>query len=308
MFFKAAEQGNNRWYIYIATIILFLIGYTIGNFPFVFYARSQGLSILELADSKNLFAKLEDKNMTLLIMLQMFTIALLFFLFSAKVLHKRTLKSFVTGFSKFRWKDYWFAFVTVMVFMIVVTVVSYYSEPDEFILQFEPKKFLGLLVIAFVFLTIQTCTEELFFRGFLTQGIGKLFNSRFLALLLPSLIFGAMHLANPEAVEHGVWNVFPLYILMGVSFGIMTLMHDGAEVAMGYHAANNIAISLLVTSPEAVLQTNSILKTNEVQDLNEQYIALFVSQAIILAIFAWKYKWKNWGGKLLGPLDLDRNE
>lgn len=308
MFFKAAEQGNNRWYIYLATAVLFMIGYIIGNLPFVSYALSKGVSLADFSDSENLFSSFKDKNMALLLMLQMFTIALLFFIFSVKTLHKRTLTSFVTGFSKFRWKDYWFAFSVVVLFMAIVMVVSYFAEPEEFILQFDLKKFLGLLVIALVFLTIQTCTEEIFFRGFLTQGIGKLFNSRFLALMIPSIIFGAMHLANPEATEHGIWNVFPLYILMGVSFGIMTLMHDGAEVAMGYHAANNISIALLVTSPEAVLQTNSIFRTTEVQNLNEQYIALFVSQAIILAIFAWKYKWKNWGKKLFGPLDLNKND
>lgn len=308
MFFKAAEQGNNRWYIYLATAFLFMLGYIIGNLPFVSYALSKGVSLADFSDSKNLFSSFEDKNMALLVMLQMFTVALLFFIFAAKVLHKRTLTSFITGYSKFRWKDYWSAFAIVLFFMVIVMTVSYFAEPDEFILQFDLKKFLGLLAIALVFLTIQTCTEEIFFRGFLTQGIGKLFNSRFLALIIPSIVFGAMHLANPEAMEHGVWNVLPLYVLMGVSFGVMTLMHDGAEVAMGYHAANNISIALLVTSPEAVLQTNSIFRTTEVQNLNEQYIALFVSQAIILAIFAWKYKWKNWDKKLFGKLDLNENE
>ena len=251
------------------------------------------------------FASVQDKNTLLMLVGFPFLVTLLVFWWLINSLHKRTVDSVVTGAKSFRWNQFWFAFAVCSAFMIVTTAFSYFMDPDSFILQFNLKKFAILVVVAMVFLTIQTITEEVIFRGYLTQGFGLLTKSRLFALVLPALLFGAMHLGNPEVVEHGVAKMFPLYFLMGLTFGIMTLMNDGTELAMGYHAANNIMISLIMTSPEAVLQTDSIFRTTQVANVDQQMYSLIIFEVIVLAVFAWKYKWKNWGQKLLGPIKLN---
>ena len=82
----------------------------------------------------------------------------------------------------------------------------------------------------------------------------------------------------------------------------MTLMSNGAELAMGYHTANNVMISLLITTPEAVLQTDSIFRSTEVANINQQYIGIIILEIVVLSVFAWKYKWKDWEGKLFGKI------
>ena len=90
------------------------------------------------------------------------------------------------------------------------------------------------------------------------QGFGHWLNSRFMALFLTSIVFGSLHLANPEITALGYEFIF-LYITVGFVLGIMTLMDDGLELAIGFHAANNLFAALLVTADWTVFQTESIL-------------------------------------------------
>jgi membrane protease YdiL (CAAX protease family) len=79
-----------------------------------------------------------------------------------------------------------------------------------------------------------------------------------MALFLTSIVFGSLHLANPEITALGYEFIF-LYISVGFLLGIMTLMDDGLELAIGFHAANNLIAALLVTADWTVFQTESIL-------------------------------------------------
>lgn len=303
MFFQVAKKGRNEWYLYVITLILSGVGYMIGQIPFTFYLIGQGASLDEFQNLAKLTSNIEDKNFLLFLIALMFVVLALVFLFCLKVIHKKKVEWVATGAVKFRWNRFWFACIFWALLMLIFTVVGYYMEPEAYTVQFELKKFLGLVLVSVIFITIQSMTEELIFRGYLTQAFGLLFQSRLSALLIPALLFGAMHLANPEVVEHGVATMFPLYLLMGLVFGVMTLMDNGTELAMGYHVANNVMISLLLTTPESVLQTNSILKTSEIQNISQQYVSVIVSSVILIVFLAWKYKWNNWGQKLFGHID-----
>ena len=68
-----------------------------------------------------------------------------------------------------------------------------------------------------------------------------------------------MHYANPEIAKFGN-VVFVFYIGSGLFAGIMTLMDEGIELALGWHAANNMVAALLVTADWTALQTHSVLK------------------------------------------------
>ena len=149
-------------------------------------------------------------------------------------------------------------------FMIWGTVVSafvfleYSLNPENYVFNFKVKEFLILAVIAILFIPIQTSVEEIVFRGYLMQGFGHWLNSRFMALFLTSTVFGSLHLANPEITALGYEFVI-IYITVGFVLGIMTLMDEGLELAIGFHAANNLIVALLLTADWTVFQTESIL-------------------------------------------------
>ena len=186
----------------------------------------------------------------------------------------------------------WGSIVSAFVF------IEYSLSPESYEINFKLKEFLILAVIAILFIPIQTSVEEIVFRGYLMQGFGHWLNSRFMALFLSSVVFGSLHLANPEITALGYEFIF-LYITVGFLLGIMTLMDDGLELALGFHAANNLIAALLVTADWTVFQTESILIDISEPSLGiTDFIAPFVVYPILLAIFARKYSWTNWREKL----------
>lgn len=110
---------------------------------------------------------------------------------------------------------------------------------------------------------------------------------------MTSVIFGMMHLANPEVVKMGN-IIFVYYIGTGLFLGVITLMDEGMELALGFHAANNLISALLVTSDWSAFQTHSIFK-----DISEPLagvniiIPVFVIYPILFLIFRRKYNWTN---------------
>ena len=150
---------------------------------------------------------------------------------------------------------------------------------------------------------LQTSFEEYLFRGYLMQGIGTLFKNRWSPLIITSMVFGSLHFFNPEVTKLGNIIMF-YYIGTGFLLGIMTLMDDGMELALGFHAGNNLITAVLVTADWTAFQTNSILK-----DISEPsagwdiLIPVMVVYPLFLFIMAKKYGWKDWGNRLFGKVE-----
>jgi membrane protease YdiL (CAAX protease family) len=153
---------------------------------------------------------------------------------------------------------------------------------------------------------LQTSFEEYLFRGYLMQGLGVLSKSRWVPLFITSIAFGLLHIANPEIEKIG-YILLIHYIGTGFLLGIMTLMDEGLELALGFHAANNLIASLLLTADWTAFQTNSILK--DVSDPSmgnlEIIFPVFVIYPTILFVLSKKYNWTNWQKKLFGIVKND---
>ena len=135
------------------------------------------------------------------------------------------------------------------------------------------------------------------------QGIGVFVRNKWLPLILTSVIFGSLHFFNPEVTKLG--NIIMIYYIgTGFMLGIMTLMDEGMELALGFHAGNNLITALLVTADWTAFQTNSILK-----DVSEPtagwnvIIPVFRVYPIFLYIMGRKYGWSDWKQKLFGRVE-----
>ena len=186
--------------------------------------------------------------------------------------------------------------------MVASTYYDYYTNPESYVINFKPVPFAILCVIAVIMVPIQTSVEEYIFRGYLMQGFGTLAKNRWFPLLLTSLIFGGLHFFNPEVTKLG--NIVMIYYIgTGLFLGIITLMDEGMELALGFHAANNLIAALLVTADWTVFQTESILKDISEPSTGLQVVLpVFIIFPIFLIIFAKVYKWKNWKDKLTGEI------
>ena len=110
------------------------------------------------------------------------------------------------------------------------------------------------------------------FRGYLLQGIGIVTKRPLVALLSTSIIFGLLHISNPEVEKIG-YTIMIYYIGTGIFLAILTLMDEGMELALGFHAANNLITALIVTSDWTAFQTHSILK--DLSDPSKWFIEIF---------------------------------
>lgn len=208
-----------------------------------------------------------------------------------KFVHKQSLVSLITSRRKVDWQRIFYSFFLWAIALVGITLISYLTDAESYTIQFEWSKFLGLFLIAVVLVPIQTSFEELFFRGYFMQGTYMMFGKRMISLVLTSVIFGLMHAGNPEVEALGP-QIMIMYIGSGFFLGILTLLDEGTELALGYHAANNLIGCLLLTTSDGVFQTPSIFRFNGITNTWEIYLQVFVVFPVLLIIFSKKFGFK----------------
>ena len=239
-------------------------------------------------------------NLTFAIIVGQLAVCCVILLFWVKFIHGQSIRSLTTSRKKVDWKRIFFSFTVWGIFTIFTTLLLYFLSPESFVVNFDPIQFFPFLIIAILLIPLQTSFEEYFFRGYLLQGIGVLTKSRLVPLIITSITFGLMHIANPEVGKLGP-VIMIYYIGTGFFLGIITLMDEGLELALGFHAANNLIGALLVTADWTAFQTHSVFK--DVAEPSAGFDVLFpvlVIFPILLFIFGRKYKWTNWKEKLTG--------
>ncbi len=248
-------------------------------------------------------------NGTFIAMIAPLAIGLFVVFFWTKFIQNLDLRVLTTSRNKVNWKRIFFSFFLWAAITSIMILVAYYSTPENFIFNFKPEKFFVFLVLAILLIPLQTSFEEYLFRGHLMQGLGLATNSRLIPLLVTSFMFGIMHAANPEVDKVG-WIIMLYYIGTGLFLGIITLMDEGLELALGFHAANNLVSALLVTADWTAFQTHSIFKDiSEPSTGFEIILPVFIIFPTLLFIFSKVYNWKNWKEKLTGKLiELETND
>jgi len=287
---------------YIVGTLIVVAGVFIGQIPLgvaVFLER--GYDILGMQQDELL--KVLDSNYTFFLMLLTFAIGLAALLYAVKFLHNQPIKSLTTSREKVDWGRIWFGFGLVAAFTIIVTLVEYVVNPQDFLMNFQPVPFAILFVIAIIMIPLQTSFEEYLFRGYFMQGLGTLVKNRWVPLIVTSVCFGGLHFANPEVTQMG--NLIMIYYIgTGFMLGIMTLMDEGMELALGFHAGNNLIGALLITADWTAFQTESVFKdiSNPTAGF-DVLIPVFVIYPLFLYIMAKKYGWKDWKKKLFGKVE-----
>ena len=311
MFIELALRVKNEFWRYlVGSLVVFALA-IIGQFPLMGIIGYKAVQNNDLAflNEETIYSYL-DSNLFLFLMLISFVFALLGLWLALKYLHHQPLKDIITTRPKVDWRRIMFAFFFWGILSSGLVILDYlYLTPEDYQYNFELNRFLILAVIAIALIPIQTSVEELLFRGYLMQGFGILAKNRWFPLILTSVIFGALHVFNPEVDKLG-YSIMIYYIGTGLFLGILTLMDDGMELSLGFHAANNLFTALLVTSDWTAFQTYSILKdvSEPHLDFIDLVLPVFILFPVLLFIFAKVYRWKNWKEKLFGELETGPTE
>ena len=300
---NALKVKNNIWRYALGIFIIFIFT-QIGSIPFVVAIFNKvGIEGAANLDPAKMMTILENSNLTFFYTLLTFFVGFIGFLIVIKYLHNQSFVSVTTSRKSIDYKRVLTSFSVISLILFFYTISSFYALPDEYIIQFNLNDFLILLLIAVIFIPIQTSLEEYVFRGYLMQGFGVLAKNKWVPLFITSFLFGMLHYYNPEIMKLGS-ILLVHYIATGLFLGIITLMDEGMELALGFHAGNNLIIALMVTSDWTVFQTSSIFKY--IGEPNAIYMSLFSTTIIyplLLFYFSKKYNWTDWKDKLIGNIN-----
>ena len=299
---NALKVKNNIWRYALGIFIIFIFT-QIGSIPFIIAIFNKvGLEGAANLDPSKMMTILENSNLTFFYTLLTFFVWFIGFLIVIKYLHNQSFLSITTSRKTIDYKRILTSFTAISTILVLNILFSFLISPDDYILQFNLNDFLILLLIAVIFIPVQTSLEEYVFRGYLMQGLGVMFNNKWLPLILTSFSFGFLHFYNPEIMKLGS-ILLVHYVATGLFLGILTLMDDGMELALGFHAGNNLLIALIVTADWTVFQTTSIFKyIGEPNVINQSLFSLSIIYPILLFYFSRKYNWTNWKGKLTGKV------
>lgn len=281
-YLEPARGENNQAWRYVLTI-----------FAMIWFSLIVGLVVtliafaIEGSMDINTYSSL---TMLLLAMLP-FPAILLALWGGLRLLHKRGMRSLLRPGGAFSWRKLWFSAALWFVLAGLSDLVLWRLNPANYQWPFDLKAFLPFMLLALVLVPIQTSTEELVFRGYLTQWMGKYSRRIWLPWLAPSLVFMLLHGLNPEVGAYGMLLTMPTYLLIGLLLSWVTLKSGGLEMALGLHAVNNLYATLLVTFPNTALPAPALFSIQTFEPLTALIQQLTASAVYLGVLYLWKKPW-----------------
>ena len=297
MFLKQDTLNTNPFWKYLLGSFIVIIFSILGQLPLSFFITADAIS--EAGGDPMIALRNLDKNLQLFLILIPFVFGFLGLYLVIKKLHNRNFVSITTSRSNVDWRRIIHSFILWGSITIIFISADFFINSEDYQINFKFEKFFILLIIGFILIPIQTSLEELLFRGYLFQGFSLYFKRPWIGLFLTSFIFGCLHIFNPEVQKLGL-GILIYYIGTGLFLGIITLMDQGIELALGFHAANNLITALLVTSSWTAFQTESILiDISDPSLVGETIISMLILYPLFYIYMYKKYKWSDLKNKLL---------
>lgn len=288
MFLEQAYTGKNQWYFYILTLLIVFTATQIGSLPLVGYMMVYFPDALQAG---NITA---STNLGLALTLLSFVAGFFALLLCVKYIHGKPYTAIITARRKIDWGRLFFSAGIWGGLILLSFVVQFLTtDTSDIVFQFDPLNFFVMVIVSLIFFPFQTSFEELLFRGYLMQWSALLFKYRWVALLITSVLFGAVHGANPEVGAYGMLVAMPQYILMGLILGYVAIKDDGLELAFGLHMANNILAVVTFTSDASALQTHALFKDLSPTATYWDSLVILIAGILFIWICNRKYNFMN---------------
>ncbi|TPE17274.1 CPBP family intramembrane glutamic endopeptidase [Tannerella forsythia] len=294
---ECVTAQKSQWYWYLLVIfICFMATNTVGAISLFIILITQWIQNPKPLTDINSFSQESmmsgiDSNLYLASMAFSFVVFLAVAIWIIKMFHGRSWTEVINGTKRVRWSRFFVGLAVWGVLQVGSFAINYMTDPNNFEFRFEPVRFIFLTIITLTMIPIQSSCEEFVFRGYLAQGVASWTGSRLWTLLIPSVLFALLHSANPEVTKYGFGVMMANYFLIGLTFGLISLLDDGIELAMGAHSINNILGSMLMTYEGSALRTDALFKAKIINPGEDLFIAV-ISSIVFIGILAFIYKWK----------------
>lgn len=286
-FLKLAEEGkNNKFYHYVFSW-LFLVFFflVVAQIPSSIWQWQKGFDgdyeSLKLIIKDDVFSFLSIVGLNFLLFC--FGLAL-----SMRFIHKRSFKSLLTSRPSINLKALFESFLVWFVLLCIGTFVQYIFRPTHFLVTFNSSNFLILCAISLPSLFVQTATEEITFRGYLSQGLFRICNINIFPMLISSVLFAFIHFANPEILSaNGLMQKFLMFFIyssIGFFLSYLSVKSKSLELSIGVHWANNFFSCAICNYANSALPTPSLFSINKTDQIFE-LLSFFVMAAGFLAYY-----------------------
>lgn len=241
-FFSLTDRGLNGWWRYSLGVTLVLVVGMLGGGLVHWMVAS-----LPLGDAREYLAA----NASLMMMLLGVLMVHVF-------LHRRPLRSLVTTRDAISWGRMFQGGAVWGAIMVSGVLIESALYPGRYVWSFEFQSWFFFLVLALLLTPLQCAAEELFFRGYFLQAMGRIFRKPVVPAVLSGLLFAIPHLLNPEAVVHGMGIMTVTYFVMGLLLALVVLRDAGLELSIGMHTANNFFLVVCCGYKDSPLPASAI--------------------------------------------------
>ncbi len=260
-FVELAYLGKNAWWRYALGFVLIVgIGVALGSAAILAIQALFDVNVAAFTlQSSDVILQQSLTVQALIFIALMLSIAV--FLVPLRLLapwlHNRPWQTYLSN-GRFNWHGFYVSLAGVLLIGAIGLAVGFTTEEERFALQIDWHAWAVFAVLAVILVPFQVLAEEVMMRGYVMQLIGRATGNVLLRLLLPALIFTALHIANPEALAGGAWAL-GVYFCMAIYLGFLVLWGDGLEYAFGTHLGNNLFVTLFVTMEDATLVTPALV-------------------------------------------------
>lgn len=296
-FLRSGKLGLNDWFYYLIGIFIVILGYGIlGQAPLLLVVYlymdkyDLGLDALKKFEETTDFSVMHISNNLGFFLMVLIFIGAMLALYLALKIQKKKLIDITTARSKFDSGRFFYGFGLWFMLTVIFEIIAYAVDPTNYTFEFHATNFFILLLITVFLLPIQTAFEELFFRGYLNQGLFLLTKIPMVGILVTSLLFSLVHSANPEIDKFGFIPMQFYYVGAGLFLALIAFFDDGLELSIGVHTATNLYGALFIKYSGSVLQTDALwsMKTISVYVM---IIAFYISAILFFYFASRKYKW-----------------
>ncbi len=248
-FVAPARAANEIWRLILSLVIgtvLYMILSGVTAVTLLFYFGYFGSGGVDPAAIGNLLMSGETPALMAIVLSTFIPMMLLAMLMA--LIHKRRPRTLFGSAERF-WT--YFAKAGGVVFVIyggILLIDLALFGTVNYAPQHSLPVWLGLLAWAVPMLFVQITAEEMVFRGFLQQQMAARFTHSFWWLVLPSLLFAAMHY-DPAAAAGLRWMTVLATGIVGLCAADLTRVTGNLGAAMGLHFTNNAFALLLMAVP-----------------------------------------------------------
>lgn len=237
-----ADAGRNAWWRYLLGVAVIAASWLIGG------SYAYQLVLHAPLGAATEFVAVNASILTLLAGV----------VAAVELLHRRSWRTLVTPHARIDWRRMTQGAAVWAVLALAFSVIEHLLYPGRYAWSLDLARWLPFVLAALLLTPLQCAAEELVFRGYVLQGLGRWLRQPPALAVLSSVIFTLPHLYNPEVAAYGLAIMAANYFVMGLFLAGVALRDGRLELAIGAHAGNNLLLALVFSYDDSVFATESV--------------------------------------------------